>query len=160
MQTELLLRARAEIGDLTPLTTDCGALCGAACCQTDEDGQGGVYLSPGEEALADEMDWGSVKADDFAPILMCDGPCERDKRPFACRIFPLTPVRGESGAWTVRMDARARAMCPLMRSGVRGLNPDFARAVRRAVRILAQDPEGEAFLERWAALEAQYRLPF
>ena len=159
MRTEILQRACEAIGDLTPLTTDCGALCGAACCAPDEDGQGGVYLFPGEEALAEHMDWGTVEQTDFAPMLTCSGMCRREYRPFACRIFPLTPVMGEKG-WTVRMDVRSRAMCPLARSGVRGLNPDFARAVRKAIRIIAEDPEGEAFLEHWAALEEQYRMPF
>lgn len=56
------------------------------------------------------------------------------------------------------MDARARAMCPLVRSGVRGLNPDFVKAVRRAIRLLSEDPEGEAFLVRWQALENEYRF--
>ena len=32
----------------------------------------------------------------------------------------------------------------------------FVRAVREAVRLIAQDPEGEAFLEKWAAREAEY----
>ena len=49
MNCDAILRARALIGPLTPMITDCGALCGAACCQPDEDGQGGVYLFPGEE---------------------------------------------------------------------------------------------------------------
>lgn len=160
MQTEILMRAREAIGDLTPLTTDCGALCAAACCRPDVDGQGGVYLFPGEEEMEEFARWGRVEQTEFAPMLMCDGMCERAFRPFACRIFPLTPVRNDRGEWTVHMDVRARAMCPLARSGVKGLNPDFARAVRRAVRILAENPEGEAFLERWAALEAQYRMPF
>ena len=101
--------------------------------------------------------WGRVEPAEFAPMLICDGACEREHRPLACRIFPLTPVKNAEGAWTVRMDARSRAMCPLCRSGVRGLDPEFARAVRRAIRALAADPEGEAFLERWAGLEAQYR---
>ena len=83
----------------------------------------------------------------------------RAARPFACRIFPLTPVKGEKG-WTVRMDARARGLCPLYRHGARGLNPDFARAAVRAIRLIASDPEGEEFLNRWAALEKEYRLPF
>lgn len=157
MNAEVLARAYALIGEKTPLMNDCGALCGAACCQPDEDGQGGVYLFPGEENLTQFSRWGHVEETDFAPMLVCDGMCEREHRPFACRIFPLTPARNEKGEWTVRMDARARAMCPLVRSGVRGLNPEFVRAVRRAVRILAQDPEGAVFLERWAALEAQYR---
>jgi len=56
------------------------------------------------------------------------------------------------------MDARSRAMCPLARSGVRGLDPDFARAVVKAIRLMAKDPEGAAFLEKWAALEEEYRF--
>ena len=52
----------------------------------------------------------------------------------------------------------ARAMCPLARFGTRGLDPEFVRAVRDAVRLIAADPEGEAFLEKWAAREAEYEL--
>ena len=46
-----VMAAREQLCDLTPLLTDCGALCGAACCHSDADGQGGVYLFPGEETL-------------------------------------------------------------------------------------------------------------
>ena len=155
---EFLLKARACIGALTPLNTDCGTLCGGACCETDADGKGGVYLFPGESA--DEFVWGHVDADDFGQMLICDGPCDREHRPFACRIFPLTPVRNADGKWTVRLDVRARRMCPLYRSGLRGMNPEFGRACAKAVRAIAQTPEGSAFLERWADLERQYRLPF
>ena len=155
-----LERAYAEIGALTPLPADCGRLCGAACCETDEDGQGGVFLFPGEaERLADN-DWGEIQAERpgwIAPLLRCDLPCQRAQRPLGCRIFPLTPVIGKDGQWTVRIDARARAMCPLASSGVRGLNVDFVRAVRRALRVVAETGEGDAFLRRWADLEAEYR---
>ena len=157
MNAETLRRAKALLENETPLKTDCGALCGAACCRTDADGKGGVYLFPSEDAA--EMVWGEVRPDGFAPMLMCTYFCDRTARPFACRIFPLTPVKGEKG-WTVRMDARARGLCPLYRHGARGLNPDFARAAVRAVRLIASDPEGEEFLNRWAALEKEYRLPF
>ena len=47
MDRDILERAWAAIGALTPMRTDCGALCGAACCGTDPDGQGGVHLFPG-----------------------------------------------------------------------------------------------------------------
>ena len=50
-ETEALLAARALLADVTPLRTDCGRCCGAACCAPDEDGQGGMLLFPGEEAL-------------------------------------------------------------------------------------------------------------
>ncbi len=44
-----VLSARAALSDLTPLLTDCGRLCGVACCKGDE--QTGMLLFPGEEAL-------------------------------------------------------------------------------------------------------------
>ena len=36
-------------------------------------------------------------------------------------------------------------------------DPEFARAVRRALRVIAETPEGDAFLRLWADLEAEYR---
>ena len=159
LSPDLLSRACAALGDRTPMLQDCGALCGAACCRPDEDGQGGVYLFPGERALLEGQDWCRILPSPFAPVLLCDGACDRDRRPLGCRIFPLTPARGRDGLWTVRMDVRARAMCPLSRGGLRGLDPAFVRAARDALRILAEDPEGDAFLEKWAALEAEYRKP-
>ncbi len=157
MDGTIILQARAAIGGLTPLHQDCGALCEAACCRPDADGQGGVYLFPGEESLFRGADWMRIEPSPFAPVLICEGTCDRERRPLGCRIFPLTPVRGEKG-WTVRVDARARAMCPLARSGIRGLDPAFVRAVRRAIRIIAADSSGEAFLDRWAELESEYRF--
>ena len=159
MNSDILNRAREALGDRTPMLTDCGLLCGAACCQPDEDGQGGVHLFPGERAGLEDCAWGRIVPGGLAPMLVCEGPCDRGKRPLGCRIFPLTPVRGRNGRWTVRMDARAWAMCPLARSGVGGLDPEFVRAARDALRIVAEDPEGEAFLERWLQLEEEYRKP-
>ena len=159
MNPNVRIRARARIGDLTPMLNDCGALCGAACCRMDDDGQGGVYLFPGERALLEHREWARVFTGEFAPIMYCDGVCHRDERPLGCRIFPLTPVRGRNGRWTVRLDVRARAMCPLAAHGIKGLDPDFVRAVRDALRIVAEDPEGDAFLEKWHALEEEYRRP-
>ena len=155
-----LRRAYEAIGDRTPLNTDCGQLCGAACCQPDEDGQGGVFLFPGERALLANVEWGEVlpqRPGWIVPILRCDGPCDRARRPLGCRIFPLTPALGRDGQWTVRMDARARPMCPLCASGVKGLDVEFARAARRALRIIAETEEGDAFLRQWADLEAAFR---
>lgn len=159
MNTDVLLRARALLEGRTPMLSDCGALCGAACCLPDADGQGGVHLFPGEQALLQGCGWCRVVAGDIAPIMLCEGSCVRSARPLGCRLFPLTPVRGKSGRWTVRLDARARAMCPLVSSGINGLDPAFVRAARDAVRAVAQDPEGEAFLESWLALEEEFRKP-
>ena len=161
MHLETILRAYAAIGECTPLCSDCGALCGAACCSTDSDGQGGVDLLPGEDALIGGAEWMDMSHDSRmgAPMIVCKSMCDREKRPFLCRIFPLCPVIGRDGRWTVRMDARARAMCPLSRGGVRGLDPEFVRGCVRAVRILAEEPDGADFLRSWAEIEAEFRKP-
>ena len=161
MRVETILRAYAAIGESTPLCSDCGALCGAACCETDGDGQGGVDLLPGEEGLIGHAEWMELAHDPYmdAGMIVCKSMCEREKRPFLCRIFPLCPAVGKDGRWTVRMDARARAMCPLTRGGVRGLDPEFVRSCVRAVRILAEEEDGADFLARWAAIEEEFRRP-
>ena len=161
MRVETILRAYAAIGDSTPLCSDCGALCGAACCETDGDGQGGVDLLPGEEGLIGHAEWMELAHDPYmdAGMIVCKSMCAREKRPFLCRIFPLCPAVGKDGRWTVRMDARARAMCPLTRGGVRGLDPEFVRSCVRAVRILAEEDDGADFLARWAAIEEEFRRP-
>ena len=161
MQLDTILRAYAAIGESTPLCSDCGALCGAACCESDGDGQGGVDLLPGEKDLVGDAEWMEISHDPSmdTEMIVCTAMCEREKRPFLCRVFPLCPVIGRNGKWTVRMDARARAMCPLTRGGVRGLDPEFVRGCMRAVRILAEEPDGADFLRRWAEIEAEFRKP-
>ena len=151
----------AAIGDATPMITDCGAICGAACCHTDADGQGGVALLDCEREALQNIAWGEITYDASmrAPMLMCSGMCDRALRPFLCRIFPLCPVIGRDGKWTVRIDARARAVCPLALSGLKGLDPEFVRGAARAVRLMAMAPEGEAFLKRWSAIENEFRKP-
>ena len=44
MRQEILSRAYDAIGEHTPMLHDCGALCRAACCRPDADGQGGVLI--------------------------------------------------------------------------------------------------------------------
>lgn len=164
MNREYLLAARALLMDVTPMARDCGRMCGAACCQPDEDGQGGVHLFPGEEELLGEVVWAEVREDSAllggkrARMLVCGGECERDKRPLGCMIFPLTPRIDEQGRVDVDFDRRARAMCPLIRHGMTGLKRDFVQATRQALSLIAQDEEGMRFLRDWEALEAQYEL--
>ena len=142
-----VIAARTLLKDLTPLKRDCGRICGAACCQSDEDGQGGMLLFPGEEKLYPSLPdgWTIEPNGDATPgglLLTCDGQCDRDARPLSCRLFPMLPTR--TGA---RMDRRAWAVCPLMESGKRGLDPDFVRAVEQAGRILYAYPDHAAFLD-------------
>lgn len=160
MDRKRLEAARKLLENVTPMAFDCGRTCQAACCQSDEDGQGGVFLFPGEEALIGG-DWARIEqADELfgAPALMltCAGTCDRSKRPLGCMIFPLTPVVDEAGHVDVRFDCRARPLCPILRDGLRGLRRDFVKAVRQALNEIAADPEGLAFLKEWQALEEQY----
>lgn len=146
-------RARELVENLTPLRTDCGLTCGAACCQADEDGQGGVTLFPGEAELYEGAGWAKIDGG----VLTCGGRCPREARPLGCRIFPLTPARKPSGALLLRVDRRAFAMCPLAPHGIRALDPVFVSAVRKALSIIDETPEGREFLDRWIAEERIFR---
>lgn len=144
---ETVIAARALLESVTPLKIDCGRACGAACCQSDEDGQGGMLLFPGEEALYTDLPAGwRIETDDAVipggRLLVCDGTCEREMRPLSCRLFPLLPTR--TGA---KMDRRAWAVCPLMESGKRGLNLRFVEAVAQAGQLLYDQPAHAAFLD-------------
>ena len=164
MNREYMEKARSLLENMTPMTRDCGRNCGAACCQPDEDGQGGVFLFPGEEELLGDATWANVMEETVmlggkrARMLVCIGRCEREKRPLGCMIFPLTPRLCEDGRVDVGFDLRARAMCPLLRYGMTGLRRDFVGAVREALGWIARDEEGMRFLRDWEALERLYDL--
>lgn len=155
--------ARRLLESVTPMKTDCGALCGQACCKNDPDAGGEVWLLPGEDAYACE--WAQKKAVRLpvtgteAVSVSCTEMCDRALRPFLCRIFPLVPYYSrKKDAWDVRMDRRAWMVCPLCGSGVRGLNPEFTENARKAVNILARDPACEAFLRAVSEEESAYRM--
>ena len=144
---EAILFCREILEDVTPLRQDCGRFCGGACCQSDEDDQGGMLLFPGEEALYDPLPEGfSITRDDGVKegllLLTCDGECDRSKRPLSCRLFPVLPTR--KGA---KMDQRAWAVCPLMEHGKAGLSLDFVNAVKKAGEILYACPVHAEFLD-------------
>ena len=162
MDKDLLIQARDILENCTPLKTDCGLLCGGARCEADEDGQGGVLLFPGEAELLQGEPWMEIQPSpmpvngtDYG-MMVCKGICARAMRPLGCRIFPLTPVCTRAGTWKVRTDRRAWAMCPLMSSGIRGLNPAFVSSVLEVIRLIASEAEGEAFLKEWQDLEESY----
>ena len=141
------LRAcREKLQDLTPLKRDCGRVCGAACCRSLPGEETGMLLFPGEEAFyADDPAFRIVEGA-AGKILVCEGRCEREKRPLACRLFPLLPLEDEDGQMAARMDLRARAVCPLSRDGVDGLRGDFRMVVEEVGRQLMEDDETADFL--------------
>ena len=144
---EILKKAREILAETTPLKTDCGKVCGARCCRPLEAEETGMLLCPGEEeAYRGKSGW-TLRETAAGTLAVCTGTCERNERPLACRIFPLLPViRG--GTVKAAADQRAKAVCPLLRQGIRGMDSAFTDAVREAGRILAEDPEQRKFMEK------------
>ncbi len=143
---EALRRAREILEEVTPLKTDCGKVCGARCCHSLEQEETGMLLFPGEERMYSGREGWTIRETAAGRLAICPGTCRREERPMACRIFPLLPVLRD-GQVKVAADQRAKAVCPLLRQGIRGMDPAFTEAVREAGRILAEDPEEKAFLE-------------
>lgn len=150
--TDAVQAARDILKDITPLKTDCGRVCGAACCAPDETGKGGMLLFPGEEKLYDVLPEGfEILPDDSVipegKLLVCKGRCDREMRPLSCMFFPLRPTfRGD-----VRMDRRGLYVCPLAEYGVGGLNPEFVAVARSAAQVLAQQDETREYLRALGA---------
>ena len=148
------LKIYALLDTFSPLDTDCGTLCGAACCKLDPDGELGMYLLPGEEMAHDRSDpWLSWSEDDPADyelpaswtgklyFVCCQGPqsCKRALRPIQCRTFPLAPHLTEDGRLCVIVDnTELPYTCPLTED-YRALNADFITTTYRAWKELIED---------------------
>ena len=152
--TELVVKARELLTGLTPIKSDCGDLCGAACCVEPEDGEIiGMALFPGEKALYEnKSEWYKIYYDFRGknPVLVCKGECPREQRPLACRIFPLTPY-SKNGKLSVKMDARSAEMCPLYRHRKKGLQREFVQKVEEAAQTLWQSESIRRFIESTSA---------
>lgn len=145
--TAFLDQARAILRDVTPLGTDCGRVCGGACCRSLPGERTGMLLFPGEEAYYKDKPGYELLNAEGGFLLLCAGTCRREERPLSCRLFPLLPVIRAEGV-KVAMDARAKAACPLAAQGVRALSEAFVEAVRQAGRTLTEDDAQRAFLLR------------
>lgn len=146
---DALRKARMWLSNVTPLKNDCGRLCGAACCEADEDGQGGMLLFPGEEEIYSPLPEGFRITDtEQGRLLTCEGRCDREMRPLSCMLFPVWIFpKGEMGAeFCVKADRRGCAVCPLIPQGVKALNPDFIAAVKQAAGELWKSDAQRAFL--------------
>ena len=163
MLPEILARARALFEDVTPLRTDCGQVCGGACCQSLPGETTGMLLFPGEAAYYEGREGYRMQATEQGMLLTCPGRCDRVDRPLSCRLFPLLPLVREDGV-KVATDQRARVICPLARQGKDALAPEFVGAVRTAGELLAQDGTQRDFLlqltrqqDELKALRKQFR---
>lgn len=154
---DAIIAARELLSDLTPLKTNCGRICGGACCQPDpeEEGENGMLLFPHEEELYQQPIEGfpfHLSDDDTlypgGKRLVCAGKCVREHRPLACRIFPLRMAVKPDGV-TAEIDPRAWWICPLCeQGGLRAMSGAFVDAVKQAGEILYRDAELRAALER------------
>lgn len=137
-----VLRARKLLGDLTPLKTDCGRLCGGACCQGDE--QTGMLLFPGEERSFENCDFGHVIPANFSlagrdvQLFVCSGHCSRESRPLACRLFPLFLRFRKDGSTRSSMVPALSASAPCAVTGWMALHDEFISAARCAYDALLE----------------------
>lgn len=141
------------LNDVTPLSVDCGKLCGAICCAEWEKGVG-MYLLPGEENMFDRneewLTWQEHNTEDYefcpswrSPVyfVCCRGVCPRERRPFACRTFPVTPYLSPDGTLELRLEGAAIPVCPLVRGGdINLLDRRFLARARLAWEELLKDP--------------------
>ena len=169
---EALIAARDLLENVTPLPTDCGQLCSAACCRDsqDEDEVAGMLLFPFEESFYTEPIEGMPfhLADDDTLFeggkrFICEGKCVREHRPLACRIFPLrmrVEMDGEMLSVVPEIDPRAWCVCPLLEmGGMRAMSQDFVNAVKEAGYILVQNPSMlEALLSEQRLLDEMRQL--
>lgn len=129
----------------TPLNIDCGKICNGKCCKGDE--KTGMLLFPGEEYLID-TDINVIENEQGNKLAVCNGTCYRNKRPLACRIYPLFPVAfEENGKKKLKVFFDYRADCPLSDPNFK-FNKRFIKGVKRIGKYLLLNEEtAEYYLE-------------
>lgn len=130
------------LGDLTPLKVDCGVLCNCACCKGNENQ--GMLIFPYEETVLP-----TIENENGDKMVVCDGMCDRNLRPLACKIFPFFPTVDERGRVFIEKDYRAFRLCPLLtHSDEIIFNPKFFKALKKVGKILSKDEECLNFLQK------------
>jgi Fe-S-cluster containining protein len=139
-------------GNMTPMLFDCGKLCGVRCCKGDK----GMLLFPFEEDYLDRFNHDfTITCSNLivnsrpVRLLSCNGTCDRNIRPLACRLFPIFPFVHESGSIELGFDPRARGICPLLFTDmedlyIRGI---FRLKALKAARLLSKDGHILAFMK-------------
>ena len=145
---ELLLEAMSLLEEVTPAKFDCGKLCGRLCCGENcgESPESlGMWLMPFEMGfLAKHADYRFVSDESGNDCAICKGRCDRELRPFACRIYPYYASLKQlpEGRIMIRIkpDPRAMRCCPYVSGKRRRPSAGFVRAFVKAVRILLGRP--------------------
>lgn len=141
----LIKKAYELLDRVTPLSYDCGRLCGGLCCKGD--GDTGMWLFPHEEEILKGVEGFTIKdceANFGNRMVVCGGSCDRKTRPLACRIYPYFPMITQDG-FDARADIRGIMTCPMLRDNIK---PDYAftRQVRKVARLFARDEELSSYI--------------
>ena len=141
MKKEVLLEScYSLLRNVTPLDTDCGKICDGKCCKGDD--KTGMMLFPGEENLIDS-DMEIIVNENGDKFAVCNGSCDRKKRPLACRIYPLFPaIKYNNGIEYIEPVFDSRADCPLLMGDYK-ITRRFYKAVKRVGKYLLLNPETE-----------------
>ena len=142
----LIKKAYDLLDRVTPLSYDCGKLCGGLCCKGDSNT--GMWLFPFEDRILEGTEGFEIKDCDgnFGyKMVVCHGSCDRKKRPLACRIYPYFPMMTDD-SFDARADIRGIMSCPLLRDNIK---PDYAftRQVRKVARLFERDEELSAYIK-------------
>ena len=141
-----LIKARELLERSVPLGRfDCGKLCGGHCCKGDEDT--GMWLFPGEEELYENNPDFTVKeteGNQGYKMIVCNGSCNRNERPIACRIYPFYPKIDGDRVGVIR-DLRGLSSCPIVKNEMKP-DPKFLRNLRKATRYLIRDEETKNYI--------------
>ncbi len=139
----------------TPLDFDCGKICNGKCCKGDE--KTGMLLFPGEENLIDP-DINVIETENGDKLAVCDGTCDRNRRPLSCRIYPLFPiVINDGGRTKVNVCFDYRADCPLsMPNPDYRFNKRFIKGVRRVGKYLLLNEETKGFYLELSDMQKEY----
>ncbi|MGN0526466.1 MAG: hypothetical protein ACI4IF_03445 [Acutalibacteraceae bacterium] len=158
MEKEIILKtAYSILRKTTPLSFDCGSLCGRKCCKGDD--ATGMILFPGEENIIDERITVKERADG-TKIAVCNGSCDRNKRPLSCRIYPLFPLvyKDKYGNDTVKAVFDIRGECPLISCDYE-FQKSFIKSVRRTGKYLLLNDETKKVYKRISKeVEESYRI--
>lgn len=134
----------------TPLSFDCGKICNGKCCKGDE--KTGMLLFPGEENLIDP-NINVIETENGDMLAVCDGTCDRNRRPLSCRIYPLFPSLSEENEINVIFDLRAD--CPLT-SGEYNFERRFVKALKRVGKYLLLNDETAEYYRELCEVQKDY----
>ncbi len=141
--------------NVTPLNFDCGKICNGKCCKGDENT--GMLLFPGEENLIDN-NINVTENEQGDKIAVCNGSCDRNRRPLSCRIYPLFPVIfEEDGEREIKVCIDYRADCPLtFCESDYSFNKKFVKGVRRVGKYLLLNEETAEFYSELSDMQNEY----